>query len=90
MSKASKFLTDLASYEAAHKTPRNGNIPQIKGRTAFVLIAVLLLFLLGFTYYLMESGLSPRMIDRLESVLFGIAALAGSLRIYYAGKKYPS
>jgi hypothetical protein len=87
MSKTSKFLTDLASYEAAHKAPHDGNIPQIKGRTAFVLIAVLLLFLLAFTYYLMASGLSPRMIVRLESVLFGIAALAGSLRIYYASKK---
>ncbi len=87
MSKVSKFLTDLSSYEAAHKAPRDGDVPQIKGRTAFVLIVALLLFLLVFTYALDQSILSPRMIDRLESVLFGIAALAVSLRIYYTRKK---
>jgi hypothetical protein len=87
MSRVSKFLTDLSSHEAAHQAPRDSNVPQIKGRTAFVLIAALLLFLVVFTYALDQSILSPRMIDRLEVVLFGIASLAVSLRIYYIRKK---
>ena len=90
MSKPSKFMTDLRSYETDHKASQERDIPQIKGRTALVLVAVLMVFLLAFTYHLMENGLSPRMTDRLESVLFGFAALVGSLRIYYARKKKPS
>ena len=87
MSKVSKFLTDLASYEADHKEPDDSNRPQIKGRTAFVLIVALLLCLSAFTYSLMKVSMSHRMIDLLESVLFGIAALVGSLRFYYARKQ---
>jgi hypothetical protein len=87
MFKVSKLFADLASYEAGHKGPSQANRPQIKGRTAFVLIVMLLLSLVAFTYCLMEIPMSRRMIDMLESVLFGIAALVGSLRFYYARKQ---
>jgi len=87
MPKVSKFLADLRSYEADHKEPDDPNRPQIRGRTALILIVVLLLCLVVFTYSIMEVPMRPRTIDFLESVLFGIAALVGSLRFYYARKQ---
>jgi hypothetical protein len=87
MSKTSKFFTNLASYEAEHKEPDHAGNPQIKARSAFILIATLLLFLVAFTCFLMEAPMRPKTIDLVESVLFGIAGLVGSLRFYYARKR---
>jgi hypothetical protein len=87
MSKISKFLTDLSSYEANHKEPSTASNLQMKGRTALALIAGLVLSLVVLTYCLTQVPISPRQIDLLSSVLFGIAGLAGSLRIYYLRKK---
>jgi hypothetical protein len=86
MSRLSKFLAELASYEADNKELGNANRPQISGRTAIVIIVGLLLCLTALTYFAMESPMRPRTIDLLQSVLFGIAALAGALRIHYARK----
>jgi hypothetical protein len=86
MSRLSKFRADLASYEADHKEVGDTTQPQIKGRTAILIIVGLLLCLAALTYFAMEAPMHPRKIDLLESVLFGIAALVGALRIHYARK----
>lgn len=86
MSRLSKFRADLASYEADQKEVGDTNQPQIKGRTAILIIVALLLCLTALTYFAMESPMHSRTIDLLESVLFGIAALVGALRIRYARK----
>jgi hypothetical protein len=86
MSGLSKFRADLTSYQAANAELDNANRPQIKGRTAILIIAGLLLCLTALTYYATESPLRPRTIDLLQSVLFGIAGLVGALRIRYARK----
>jgi len=87
MSKTSKFFANLASYETEHKEPDHPGDPQIKARSALIFIVALLLFLVAFTYFLMEAPMRPKTIDLLESVLFGIAGLVGSLRFYYIRKK---
>jgi hypothetical protein len=86
MSKPSKFFADLASYEASHKELGSPARPQIRGLTAIVIILALLLFLAALTYLAMESPMTPRRIGLLEDALFGIAALVGGLRVYYARK----
>jgi hypothetical protein len=86
MSRLSKFRADLASYEADQKDVGDTNQPQIKGRTAILIIAGVLLCLAALTYFAMEFPMHPRTTDLLESVLFGIAALVGALRIHYARK----
>lgn len=87
MSKVSRFLADLKSYEADHKGPDDLSGPQIRGRTALLLILALLLFLAVFTYALMQIPMRPRSIAALESVLFAVAMLASALRFYYLSKK---
>lgn len=62
-------------------------VPQIKGRTALLLILALLVFLAVFTYVLTTISMTRRLTDVLESVLFLIAALVGSLRIYYLRRR---
>ena len=74
------------SYEADQKEVGDTNQPQIKGRTAVLIIVGLLLCLAALTYFAMKSPMHPRTIELLESVLFGIAALVGALRIHYARK----
>jgi hypothetical protein len=90
MSRTSKFFTNLASYEAEHKEPDHAGNPQIKAHSALIFISALLLFLIAFTYFLMEAPISPRMTDLLESVLFGIASVVGLLRFYYVRKRLPA
>lgn len=91
MSKVSRFLSDVRSYEADHRQAKDPRAPQIKGRTALALVLVLLLFLAAFTYLLTSASLTPRAINRLENILFGImffvAAVAHALRWYYARRR---
>jgi hypothetical protein len=87
MSRTSRFFANLALYETEHKEPDRPGNPQIRARSALIFIAALLLFLVAFTYFSMEAPMRPKTIDLLESVLFGIAGLVGSLRFYYIRKK---
>jgi hypothetical protein len=79
-------LADLASYEASHKELGSPGRPQIRGLTAILIILALLLCLTALTYFGMESPMTPRRISLFQDALFGIAALVGGLRIYYARK----
>jgi hypothetical protein len=87
MSRVSRFLADLKSYEADHKGTDDVKGPQIRGRTALLLILALLLFLAVFTYGLMQIPMRPGTIAALESMLFAVAMLASALRAYYSRKK---
>jgi hypothetical protein len=91
VTKVSKFLADLAAYEADHQQPKDPRVPQIKGRTALVAVLVLLLFLVGFTYLLTSVLLTPRAINRLESIFFAVTwlllATISGLRWYCARRR---
>ncbi len=91
VTKVSKFLADLASYEGDHREPNDPRVPQVKGRTAFAVVLGLLLFLAGFAYLFTSASLTSRAINALEDTIFGIvflvAAIAHGLRWYYARRR---